>query len=901
MKILRLTATAGLQLDPSIVCTVSFRVTSDVGVRESGWLDAAKPFKTWVAPAFSVTVSVTADGVLFSAMARVEAGAAGNQMVFNGRLGRTADPLPPGDFTGLIQHVESAPLTLTVALATSTSRIPQPLQPPPQSSASSSDTTLNVMIDDVSQKKQSQNAFRIRPRYRYICQPGDHSGDSWHIAAALVLDPFLKIVATTRTGEEVVESQAWVEVEDYVPARSRELVGCDLVEVRIESEAGAHVLKAPGLETWDDRMWGPYTGDTTFTVTAVAIVHGEYVPGSNLIPQSVTQLLMQGSVTVGEFDLSGVTEVDVDVTAVATRSKSFFDSDYPPFQKLKGGPSMMIRLLCRQWFADTELAKEGTAAKFNNKLNQFCRFYANIGIEPDRILINRTLTGGQIQWNVSFNAGAKTAAKDARGDDPLYGMTWASTSVIMAAVERDGVAEVQERLRREFCRGLSEKARAGVDKMLQPIQQSGGSVLLVNMRYATHNQEHNTTKAIYTAIKNVAALFKVTLVRIGVSDKKSQLPDCGWMDALQEPAIDLYGVGSRGGAPIEVDQRRTAYFWSRVAAMKNVVGVIGGRSGSLDAAAFMGVRTFSWDRPRVSESATEQTEYTRLWIAYPLMSIGHRPKNEDRIELEPLKLWLAGFHVIPEADPPRLPLAAVLPVSRFKTKTTALGVAANLRLLMEPLRFIDAVEGAQAWPRAQFQPPPRLRQYTVHEAEGDSNCFFHVCAGFLQMSMKDVRVALARFLAESVFDATFDVVTNVVLNNPGAIGALTVKDTPLSQELRRRYGLTFQAHPDFPLTFAQFAVYTQFTKDEVELLRKGKQPGRPNISIWGDDETMAYAVAQRFTATVRLYQRAPNDTLQRTTFLNGGNNVVVDMLYADLHFDAIEFHVDPHTFVVVIQ
>jgi hypothetical protein len=136
-------------------------------------------------------------------------------------------------------------------------------------------------------------------------------------------------------------------------------------------------------------------------------------------------------------------------------------------------------------------------------------------------------------------------------------------------------------------------------------------------------------------------------------------------DYAKKPAgqqfIDIFGYREERTAA-KADEQETAYLWSLVAKLKNVRGVIGGRSGSLDIAAFMGVRTLSWD------IVDEDAEYFRMLLAYPLMSCCRRagieeegrPGTEDEPSgelnkglLEPLALalWLQGREVIPEHGP----------------------------------------------------------------------------------------------------------------------------------------------------------------------------------------------------------------------------------------------------------
>jgi hypothetical protein len=163
-----------------------------------------------------------------------------------------------------------------------------------------------------------------------------------------------------------------------------------------------------------------------------------------------------------------------------------------------------------------------------------------------------------------------------------------------------------------------------------------------------------------------------------------------WMTELKEPVIELFPSGKRA------IRSHTAYFWSRVARLHNVVGVIGGRSGSLDVASLMGVRTYCWDIVDPTEH-----EYARQFLYFPFQSIGHRSAFTTKdfnksasggvypgtIDTAPVRLWLGGLDVIPDHEKFNVdPMGLVSDVDGL----TGQGAAENRRrLLMYELKYME--------------------------------------------------------------------------------------------------------------------------------------------------------------------------------------------------------------------
>lgn len=121
--------------------------------------------------------------------------------------------------------------------------------------------------------------------------------------------------------------------------------------------------------------------------------------------------------------------------------------------------------------------------------------------------------------------------------------------------------------------------------------KSKKKVLLFNYRKGDVNKQHDANIDLLGSVAEVASAmgFAVIPVIVNASDEEvMHINKLGFM------CLELYKKG------IAYDKRYTAAFWAVVANTlqdKIVHGLIGGRSGSMDIASFMGVNTCSFDEP----------------------------------------------------------------------------------------------------------------------------------------------------------------------------------------------------------------------------------------------------------------------------------------------------------------
>ena len=294
------------------------------------------------------------------------------------------------------------------------------------------------------------------------------------------------------------------------------------------------------------------------------------------------------------------------------------------------------------------------AGDFDAITNQTIAFLRAAGIAEDRILRDNSLSRYQMVSQGQAAAAARDVIErvEAAGANPVTGWTFASTSVIADAIANLGAAAVQQQLRAGFA---ADPGDGRYDAALATIAAAQPCVI-INMRRGVggNHPQHNITQEILDQICARAQAAHLNVVRVGGYQDERNTPGAQWMRDLDParygPVVEIFPAGQR------VDRRATAYFWSRVQALQaagQVSGIIGGRSGSLDVAAFMGLRTFCWDIQNAGDH-----EYARLCVARALMSIGQRADRADHrtdpsgaLDQGEIDRWLAGQVIAPHLAP----------------------------------------------------------------------------------------------------------------------------------------------------------------------------------------------------------------------------------------------------------
>lgn len=216
---------------------------------------------------------------------------------------------------------------------------------------------------------------------------------------------------------------------------------------------------------------------------------------------------------------------------------------------------------------------------------------------------------------------------------PLY----ACTSMIMRAIEELGKTKVIAGLRAGLSANLGLATREHVASYALTVLTATKSkkVLFVLGRDAGYNPQHNLTPTRMQEIARAAAEAGYHLVLVGGPKGLNELAEKVGLENYS--VIDLRDWVTLTGSEHQ-DERARAYFWYCVVdiALKEgtCVKFVGGRSGSTDLPAFMGMDVLSWDT-----FDANNPEYLRLLLTAPLlMKVTHvdikKPKHGS-IAIEP--------------------------------------------------------------------------------------------------------------------------------------------------------------------------------------------------------------------------------------------------------------------------
>nr|POF19959.1 hypothetical protein CFP56_52208 [Quercus suber] len=187
-----------------------------------------------------------------------------------------------------------------------------------------------------------------------------------------------------------------------------------------------------------------------------------------------------------------------------------------------------------------------------------------------------------------------------------------ATNIAVTALDPSNISDrkqLAERLSAAEGKAVDETIKnAAMEKYDELVKLIDGPQIVVENYRVGHvngrtDSNSSMSEYLYNTVQGCDEKRKVvTIVSVNDEGKWNQLR------ARKSPApvlFDLFNKVKREGKtwkwePAEwpgLDPRAQAYFWAQVAENRNIFGVFGGRSGSLDIAGFCGVTTFFWDEP----------------------------------------------------------------------------------------------------------------------------------------------------------------------------------------------------------------------------------------------------------------------------------------------------------------
>ena len=286
------------------------------------------------------------------------------------------------------------------------------------------------------------------------------------------------------------------------------------------------------------------------------------------------------------------------LTAASPESTAYTRSMITAFQTLRGQGFQNVWM--DTWAGEKDTKCGETPAKWvkdayykmnMSKANDSYMFTFDSGPRPP------------VTWKtqVPINPDYQFAAPRAIGNLSPGPTSWidlhASTTIVMQYLHDEASRPRRVKVLQDALGAMAGKntpwivqARALANELNTIAVQSGKKVVLFNYRVGDVNRQHDGNRELLAHVRSIVKVhFGDTLVvapiLVGVTDDAAIKAD--------GPSLDLYRKDET------YDKRYTAAFWAIVAnEMKETVfGLVGGRSGSMDIACFMGVNTVSWDEP----------------------------------------------------------------------------------------------------------------------------------------------------------------------------------------------------------------------------------------------------------------------------------------------------------------
>ncbi|KAK4223409.1 hypothetical protein QBC38DRAFT_373119, partial [Podospora fimiseda] len=259
---------------------------------------------------------------------------------------------------------------------------------------------------------------------------------------------------------------------------------------------------------------------------------------------------------------------------------------------------------------------------------------------------------------------AKNDGTDVPNDQIIH--LWCSTTIVMQMMNYLGIAESQKILGSHLSGCHLSRVAGDIDVqgvanrkfnelcvlinqrfIAEPAEKKPKGVVLFNFRKGEVNGQHDSSIEIFNQVRTLCDKLGRQYLLFAIpqmgpedwtrleNDKKPQ----------QHEIFDLLDVHSLAESK-PIDNRIKAFFWHQVATrlqpadisflgtqneygsqMKEhirtpvpVVGFMGGRSGSVDLPAFVGLRAFSWEKPWLD--AAQVAQAARLFNSYPVVVTG---------------------------------------------------------------------------------------------------------------------------------------------------------------------------------------------------------------------------------------------------------------------------------------
>ncbi|HEY4243120.1 MAG TPA: hypothetical protein VGM88_25080 [Kofleriaceae bacterium] len=392
----------------------------------------------------------------------------------------------------------------------------------------------------------------------------------------------------------------------------------------------------------------------------------------------------------------------------------------------------------------------------------------------------------------------------------------ATTTMLMAYILKHGVEAVTQTLREGFTANATAEERVWVEARVEEIRahvlaerekakDPKRQLLILNRRAGHENKQHNTTKGLADQVGGLADEHHLSVMGMATG-------------VYQAGDIDLFDSQAAAKPANTVEKRRTALLWSRLADLQRagyIHGVIGGRSGSMDIAAFMGMNAFSWD-----ENKPEDENYLRLLQTHPIMSIGHVEGEGDarRLDAASVGRWMSGEYPHPFLKDPKSVKAPALesggsqPMAALREHQSfdrSIGVEADKKRVAQLADRIEAIAKAAPVVPAAAPPPntaqARFNQFDAADVPGGGAACSPMAVTAIARLLA-ANAVVAQPLIEAILLRGRDIYTGMVQQAVAAVGQMQVQAVAAGERLDVRLllgNLRHFASDDVPVAALQ--------------------------------------------------------------------------------------------------
>lgn len=285
-----------------------------------------------------------------------------------------------------------------------------------------------------------------------------------------------------------------------------------------------------------------------------------------------------------KFPLSEVKRLQTVVTAYENKEGKCLENARKSFVYLHdlGLDPIAIKLKRKEKSRRPENSMYGLTALKINEINE--SLPKKLGTQPGKIF-NELM---EAQGN-GFNSPTAKVSESENEPDliSLYQCSTALAQLTKTVGTKKSIEVIADGLTKNIAAADKNKAEAKAKELSELMKKGKTKTVLFNARKGQVNKQHDSSIELREVVEQAAKSKGMKVIGFGKNPE------------VRKKTTDI------GGGDFELfdDEKHfpkkqfTAHFWRRVAKDPNCFGLIGGRSGSVDIASFVGVYCCQWDQP----------------------------------------------------------------------------------------------------------------------------------------------------------------------------------------------------------------------------------------------------------------------------------------------------------------